>query len=79
MEKIPVLLKSDINASTLYTGLCTVIIPRLVLLRMRNVSDEIYRENQNTHFTYNIFFFLNRAVLEIMCKNMAQTDRPHMT
>jgi len=64
VEKIPVLLKSDINASTLHTDLCTVmIIPRLVLLRMRKVSDKSCRENQNAHFMYNnIYFFKNRAV-----------------
>jgi len=25
---------------------------------MRNVSDKIYRENQNTHFVFSKFFFL---------------------
>jgi hypothetical protein len=28
-----------------------------VLLRMRNVSDKSCRENQNTHFVFNNFFF----------------------
>ena len=28
-----------------------------ILLRMRNVSDKICTENQNTHFVFNIFFF----------------------
>jgi len=33
---------------------------------MRNVSDKNYRENQNTHFVLNNFFFLgNLAVYEI--------------
>ena len=27
------------------------------LLRMRNVSDKICRENQNTHFVFSNFFF----------------------
>ena len=41
-------------------------ISRSVLLRMRNVSDESCRENQNTHFMFNKFFFFeNRAVFEI--------------
>ena len=34
-----------------------LIISRSVLLRMRNVSDRC-RENQNTHFMFNNFFFL---------------------
>jgi len=29
---------------------------------MKNVSDEICRENQNTHFVFYNFFFENRAV-----------------
>jgi len=42
---------------TLREDLCTfIIISRRILLRMRNVSDEIWRENQNTHFVLNIFF-----------------------
>ena len=51
VEKMPVLLKSDINASALHTDLCNLmIIPRLVLLRMRNGPDESCRENQHMHF-----------------------------
>jgi hypothetical protein len=38
---------------------------------MRNVSDESCRENHNTHFMFENFFFSeNRAVYEIMWKNM---------
>jgi len=33
------------------------IISRSVLLRMRNVSEKSCRENQNTHFEFDIFFF----------------------
>ena len=50
----------------------------LVLLRMRNVSDMSSRENQNTHFVFSIFFE-SLAVYEIMCKNIVEPDRPHMT
>jgi hypothetical protein len=32
-----------------------MIITRWILLRMRNVSDKIYRETQNTHFTFKTF------------------------
>jgi hypothetical protein len=48
---------------------------------MRNVSDIICRENQNTHFISNhiISLFENRAVYEIMWKNSAQPGRPQIT
>jgi hypothetical protein len=45
-----------------------VIISRLFHLRMRNVSQKICRENQNTHFMLCNFSFENRAVCEIMWK-----------
>jgi len=44
---------------------------------MKNVSDKSYREKQNTHFKCNISF--NRAVYEIMWKNIAEPGRPQMT
>ena len=47
---------------------------------MRNVSEEIYRRNQNTPSTFNIVFppLENRAVYEIMCKNIVERDRPQV-
>ena len=48
------------------------------ILRMRNVSGRIYRENQ-THILYSISFLEKCAVHEIMWKNIVQTDRPQMT
>jgi len=44
-------------------------------------SDKSCRENQNTHFVFNNFFFFfeNRAVYEIMWKNIVELDRPQMT
>jgi hypothetical protein len=33
-----------------------MIISHSVLLRMRNTLDRSYRENQNTHLTFNKFF-----------------------
>jgi len=47
---------------------------------MRNVSDEICRENQK-HIVCSeiIFFILNLAVYEIMWKNIVQPDRLQMT
>ena len=51
-----------------------------VFLRMRNVSDESCRENQNTRFVFNNFFFFeNRAVYEIMWENTLEPDRSQMT
>jgi hypothetical protein len=41
---------------TLHEDLYTFVISCSVLLRMRNVSDESCRENQNTHFLFNNFF-----------------------
>jgi hypothetical protein len=48
-------------------------------LRMRNVLDKICRENENTHFIFNNFFFRNRAAYEMTVKNPGEPDRPPMT
>ena len=70
----------------LYEDLCTfVIISRSVLLRIRNISDKICRENQNTHFvssniSFLLFFFTkNRAFCEIMRKSMVHPDKSQVT
>ena len=49
-----------------------------MLLRLRNVSDESYRENQNTHFVFNNFFFFheNFAVCETLCEKYCRAGRP---
>jgi hypothetical protein len=41
---------------TSHEDLCTFIIPRSILLRMRNVSHESCRDDQNTHVMFNNFF-----------------------
>ena len=46
---------------------------------MRNFSDKRCKENRNTHFVFSSVFFLNRAVYEIIWKNMVQPGRPQMT
>ena len=46
---------------------------------MRDVSDKSYRENKNIHFRFSNFFFFNRAIYEIMWKNIVEPDRPQMT
>ena len=45
---------------------------------MTNISEEICRENQNTHFVFKTFFFENLAVYEIV-KITVQPRRPLMT
>jgi hypothetical protein len=42
---------------------------------MRGASDKIYRENLNTRFVFSNFFSENRAVYEIMWKNVVEADR----
>jgi hypothetical protein len=49
VEKIQVSLKSDKITAALREDRRAFMISRSVLLRMRNVSDESSRENQNTH------------------------------
>jgi len=44
---------------------------------MRNVSDKIYRENQNIHFAFNNFK-KKSAVYEEMWKNIVERVRPQM-
>jgi hypothetical protein len=57
-----------------------IVISHLVLPRMRNVSDKISRGNQNTHFMFSNFFSPeNRAVYEVMWKNVVEPDKPEMT
>jgi hypothetical protein len=57
-----------------------MIISLSILLRMKNISDKTCRENKNTDFVFNnAFFFENRALYEIMWKNMVHSDEPQMT
>jgi hypothetical protein len=37
-----------------------------IIYRMRNISDKMCRENQNTNFVLKNFFPVSRAVYEIM-------------
>ena len=44
---------------------------------MRNDSEKLCRENQNTYFVFKtLFFFENRAVYEIMWENIVERGRP---
>ena len=49
----------------------------LILLRMKNFSDRIFKEHKT--FYVQKFFSENRAVYEIMWKNIVQPDSPQMT
>ena len=67
--------------STLNEGQHTfLVISRSLVLRMKNASDKICRENQDTHLMFsNIFFFFeNLAIYEVMWKNTFGPDRPQM-
>jgi len=46
------------------------IISWTILLRMKNVSDKSFRETRSTHFVFNNFFFENRAIYEIIWKEI---------
>ena len=53
--------------------------PIYILLRMKNISDKICRENQNTLFVFQLIFFLeNCAVFEIMWKSTVESGRPQI-
>ena len=49
------------------------------VLIMRNVSDKICRENQNTHYTFKNIFPENRVVYETVWKDVVEPGRPKIT
>jgi hypothetical protein len=51
-----------------------MIVSHVILLGMRKFSDRICEEDKNTHFMYK-----NRALYDIMWKNMIQPCRSEMT
>ena len=55
-----------------------MIISRSILLRMRNVSDRICREDKNT-FNVKCLSFENRTAHEIVWKNTVEYGRQQMT
>ena len=84
VEKIQVSLKSDKNNGHFTwkpIHIFFLIISFSVLIRMRNISDEGCRANQNTHFVLNNVPPPTeyRALYEIAWKNMVEPDRPQMT
>jgi hypothetical protein len=79
VEKIQVCVKSDKNDRYfirrplhIYGSISWIV------RRIKNVLDQICRENQNTLYVQFFFFFKNRAICEIMCKIILQPDRPQV-
>jgi hypothetical protein len=65
--------------STLHEDLCTLTITSLlIVLRMRNTSEKCVQKIR-THFVFSDFLSENRAVYEIMWKNMVDPDMSKMT
>jgi hypothetical protein len=61
-KRIQVSLKSDkINGTLLQAQYTFLTTSRSVLLRMINVSDKSFRENQNTYFVFSNFFFFRKS------------------
>ena len=80
-RKIQVSLKSDKNKRCftwkhIYIHIY-IFVPPWILLRVRNISEQCCRENQNTHFVFSNFFFENSAFYDIMWKNIVEPDRSH--
>ena len=69
-------LKSDNKKEDQYMFL---IISCSIFLRTKNISDKSFRENKNTNFVFNSFFFENCTFYEIMWKNTVDPGRPQMT
>ena len=65
---------------TLHEDVSTFItVSRLILLRMKNISDKSCTENEDIHFMFDNFFFSkNYALNDTTWKNMAEPDRPNM-
>jgi hypothetical protein len=46
---------------------------------MKNVSDKIFRGNENTHFVFGKVFFSKIVPFEIRWKNISEPDMTQMT
>jgi len=62
---------------TLYVDLCTCMITRSFLVRMRKVSDIHCRKKK--HILGSVTLLRNPTVYMIMLKHMEKKDRPQMT
>jgi hypothetical protein len=54
-----------------------MIISLRIILKMINISDKPFTVNQNTNLVFKNCLSFNRAVYEIIRKNIFQQDRPH--
>jgi hypothetical protein len=61
------------------TNINFVIISRSFLLKMKNVSHESCRENQNIHFVFRNFYFEKHDLYKITWKNTIELGRSQMT
>jgi len=77
---MPRIFRSTKITGTLREDLRTVMISGRFFVRMRNVSGNRCKENRNTHFVSNNFFFPSeyRAFYEVIYENIVQTDRPQI-
>ena len=72
--EIQVSFRSEKITGILQEHVCTCILSRWVLLRMWNVSDKCFPENQNTHFMLNISENLAAYNVEKYCTARRATD-----
>ena len=71
--------KFDKVTGTLHEDVFTsIVMSRLIILRMRTASDKSCREYQNTFYGQQLFYE-NSAVFLIMWNNMAQPEGPQKT
>jgi hypothetical protein len=79
LYKSAISLKYDKNNGLLFEDQHTFIItPCFFLLIMKDVADKRCRENRNTHFTYNNFFFEFLAVYEKIWKKYFEMGRSQL-
>jgi hypothetical protein len=64
--------------STLHEDQYTsMMLPRWILLRTRNISDNSCRESQNTHFTFSNFFLYGITLFVRKCGKILQSRTGH--
>jgi len=64
---------------TLHEDLSTfMVISCWIILRIRNVSDKSFRENQNSHFIFNNFFWKSCCLWDNV-ENIVELERPQIT
>jgi len=80
VETVQVPLQSD-NNNRYFTWRPIYIISRSFLLRMKHISDKIYKSNQWNHFVFNNIFFPRKSYLlweNVGKKNVVERFRPQM-